>query len=58
MEKNATAGRAQVHTFIDCAVREELRSVADANDRSLAAEIRRAIDAHVQRELAEEQRSS
>jgi hypothetical protein len=52
MEKNATARRAQVHTFIDRATRDELRSVAQANDRSLAAEIRRAIDQHVQRERA------
>jgi predicted transcriptional regulator len=53
MEKNATADRAQVHAFVDRGVREELHAVARANDRSLAAEIRRAIDQHVQRERKE-----
>ena len=50
VEKNATTDRAQVHAFVDRSVREKLRVVARANDRSLAAEIRRAIDEHVQRE--------
>jgi predicted transcriptional regulator len=50
MEKNATTERAQVHAFVDRGVRDQLHAVARANDRSLAAEIRRAIFEHVQRE--------
>lgn len=50
MEKNATADRAQVHTFVDRTVRDELRQVAQENHRSLAGEVRRAIAEHLQRE--------
>ena len=50
MEKNATTDRAQVHAFVDRSVREKLRVVARPNDRSLAAEIRRAISEHIERD--------
>jgi hypothetical protein len=50
VEKNATADQAQVHTFIDRRIRDELRRLAHENHRSLAGEVRRAITEHLQRE--------
>ena len=50
------ASRVQLHTHVEHDVRDELAAVARANDRSIAAEIRRALEEHVrrERELAEE----
>lgn len=52
MERNgtATAGRVQLHAHVEPQVRAELAAVARANDRSMAAEIRRAIIEHVRNE--------
>ena len=47
MEQNASASRVQVHAHVEPEVRAELLAVARSNDRSLAAEVRRAIDAHL-----------
>jgi predicted transcriptional regulator len=41
--------RAHVNAFVDATVRRELERLAQANDRSLSAEIRRALAAHVER---------
>lgn len=44
--------RAHINAFIDEPARRELERMARENDRSLSAEIRRAITAHVQREAS------
>jgi predicted transcriptional regulator len=41
--------RAHVNAFVDVDVRRELERLAQRNDRSLSAEIRRALAAHVER---------
>ena len=48
-----TAQREHVNAFIDVDVRRELERLAQENDRSLSAEIRRALAAHVGRYLHE-----
>lgn len=50
MEQNIATGRVQIHAHVEPAVRDELSALAAANDRSLAAEIRRAIVEHVRHE--------
>jgi predicted HicB family RNase H-like nuclease len=50
MAKIVTAGRVQLHAHVEPEVHAQLAEVARANDRSLAAEIRRAIDEHVRHE--------
>lgn len=50
MEKNSTAGRVPIHAHVEPEIRAELAAVARANDRSVAAEIRRAIVEHVRHE--------
>jgi hypothetical protein len=48
MEQNtAPAGRVQVHAHVEPEIRAELAAVARANDRSIAAEIRRALLEHL-----------
>ena len=47
MEQNTTTGRVQIHAHVEPEVRAELATVARANDRSIAAEIRRAIVEHL-----------
>ena len=47
MEQNATTGRVQIHAHVEPEVHAELATVARANDRSIAAEIRRAIVEHL-----------
>ena len=47
-----TAGRKAIHANVPGAVRRELAALAQRNDRSIAAEVRRAIEAHVERERA------
>jgi predicted transcriptional regulator len=42
--------RALVHTHVPPAVKAELRQVAQANHRSMAGEVRRAIAEHLERE--------
>ena len=42
--------REHVNAFVDADVRRELVRLARENDRSLSAEIRRALAAHVERE--------
>lgn len=49
-QKTVTAGRVQLHAHVEPEVRAGLAAVARANDRSLAGEIRRALDEHLQRE--------
>ena len=55
MEKNATAERTQIHAFVDRSLRDQLAALARANDRSLAAQMRRAIVEHVRREQKEDE---
>jgi hypothetical protein len=50
MEQNTATGRVQIHAHVEPEIRAQLVQVARANDRSLAAEIRRAIDEHVRHE--------
>ena len=45
----STAQREHINAFIDVGVRRELERLAQENDRSLSAEIRRALAAHVDR---------
>lgn len=40
----------QLHAHVEPAVRDNLAEIARANDRSLSAEIRRALSLHVARE--------
>ena len=49
----STAQREHVNAFIDVGVRRERERLAQENDRSLSAEIRRALAAHVDRYLHE-----
>jgi hypothetical protein len=44
------SGRVQIHAHVEPEVRAELLAVARANDRSVAAEIRRAIVEYVRHE--------
>ena len=46
----STAQREHVNAFIDVGVRRELERLARINERSLSAEIRLALRAHVERE--------
>jgi predicted transcriptional regulator len=46
----AVPERVQLHAFVAPDVQRQLREIAEANDRSLSAEIRRAIAEHVRRE--------
>jgi hypothetical protein len=46
MENSATR-KVQIHTFIPVEIREQLRTLALQNDRTLAAEMRRAVYQHV-----------
>jgi hypothetical protein len=48
-----TEGKALVHTHVSRAVRDELRAVAQANHRSIAGELRRAIHRHLANEPKE-----
>jgi hypothetical protein len=48
MEQNTAIGRVQVHAHVEPEVRAELAAVARANDRSIAAEIRRALLEHLE----------
>jgi hypothetical protein len=50
MAKIVPADRVQLHAHVEPEVRDQLAAVAHANDRSIAAEIRRAIDEHVRHE--------
>jgi predicted transcriptional regulator len=45
-----TAQREHVNAFIDVDIRRELERLAHENDRSLSAEIRRALAAYVERD--------
>jgi hypothetical protein len=47
MEQNSTAGRVQLHAHVEPEIRDQLVEVARTNDRSLAAEIRRALAEHL-----------
>jgi hypothetical protein len=58
MEKNLTAGRVPIHAHVEPEVRAELAAVARANDRSVAAEIRRAIVEHVRHERPTTQKAT
>jgi predicted transcriptional regulator len=49
----ATPGRVGLHARVEIEIRDELSAMARANDRSLAAEIRRAIHNHVTTETKE-----
>ncbi len=44
----STPQREHVNAFVDVDVRRQLERLALANDRSLSAEIRRALRAHVE----------
>jgi hypothetical protein len=48
----ANTGRIQLHSHVDRDDHDELLAVARRNERSLAAEIRVAVKAHVEREQA------
>jgi predicted transcriptional regulator len=50
VEQKTVTRRVQVHAHIEPVVRAELLIIANANDRSLAGEIRQAIREHVERE--------
>jgi hypothetical protein len=50
-----TQQREHVNAFVDVAVRRALERLAHENDRSLSAEIRRALAAHVERERGDEE---
>ena len=53
--KQQTAGRTvQVHSHIPADLRSDLAALAADNDRSLAAEIRRALAEHVRAERPQE----
>jgi hypothetical protein len=47
MEQNTATGRVQVHAHVEREVRAELLELARTNDRSIAAEVRTAIRAHL-----------
>jgi predicted transcriptional regulator len=47
--------REHVNAFVDADVRRELERLARMNERSLSAEIRLALRAHVEREGAEDE---
>ena len=51
----STPQREHVNAFVDVDVRRELERLALANDRSLSAEIRRALRAHVERDPDDEE---
>jgi predicted transcriptional regulator len=48
--------REHINAFIDRDVRRELERLARVNERSLSAEIRLALRAHVERDETEENR--
>ena len=50
----STLPRVHLNAFVDVNVREELERLAREADRSLSAEIRRALAAHVERETTDE----
>jgi len=50
-----TLPRAHVNAFIDVDMRRELERLAREADRTLSAEIRRALAAHVEREAIDDQ---
>ena len=50
----STLRRVHLNAFVDVNVREELERLAREADRSLSAEIRRALAAHVEREASDE----
>ena len=50
-----TLPRAHVNAFIDVDIRRELERLAREADRSLSAEIRRALAAHVERETTDDE---
>jgi hypothetical protein len=52
--RSATSRRVLTHSRIDPEVYDELSRVARANDRSIAAEIRRAVAEHVRHERKEQ----
>lgn len=52
-----TRSRVQLHAHVEPAVRDDLAKIARANDRSLSAEIRRALAEHVARERTSQARS-
>lgn len=45
-----TAEREHINAFIDTDIRRKLEQLAESNDRSLSAEIRRALAAYVERD--------
>ena len=47
MSENAVA---QLHAHVAAPIREQLAELARRNDRSIAAEIRRAVHEHLERE--------
>jgi predicted transcriptional regulator len=49
-----TLGRVHLNAFVDVDIRRELERLAREADRSLSAEIRRALAAHVERETTDE----
>jgi hypothetical protein len=50
MEQNTATGRVQIHAHVEPEIRAELAALARVNDRSIAAEIRRALVEHVRHE--------
>lgn len=56
--RTATAGRVPIHAHVEPEIRDELAAVARANDRSVAAEIRRAIVEHVRAEQPEPEQAA
>ena len=50
----STLRRVHLNAFVDADVREELERLAREADRSLSAEIRRALAAHIERETTDE----
>ena len=49
MSKTATFDKVIISTYVDQAQRDELERLAIEGDRSLSAEIRRAVNSHLQR---------
>jgi predicted transcriptional regulator len=53
-ETTRTAERLQIHAFIDRDVQQRLADLARRRDRSVSAEVRQALAAHVEREQSTE----
>jgi predicted transcriptional regulator len=53
MSRNSEAVT-QLHAFVDISVATRLRELAETNDRSVSAELRRALAAHLEHETGRE----